>query len=96
MKKIHFICKNHNKNVFSPSIIMDFFHNRNYLSVNQEMISSCQNKKFQYFILRPGNAYNYLLRRLEISNNINNKYELNYKTNKIRQYRRYSRRINTI
>ena len=84
-KRDHFICKNHNKNFFSPSIIMDFFHNRNYLSVNQEMISSCQNKKFQYFILRPDNAYNYLLRRLEISNNINNKFELNYKTNKIRK-----------
>ena len=84
-KRDHFICKNHNKNFFSPFIINDFFHYRNYLSINQEMISSCQKKKFQYFILRPGNAYNYLLRRLEMNNNINNNYELNYKTNKIRK-----------
>ena len=84
-KRDHFICKNHNINFFSPSILNDFFHNRNYLSLSQDIISTCQNKKFKYFILRPSNAYNNSLRRLEMNNYINNKYEQNYKTNKDRK-----------
>ena len=47
-KREHFICKNHNIK-FSLSFFSDFFTYRNYLSLNQNMLNSCQKKKLEFF-----------------------------------------------
>ena len=78
-KRDHFICKNHNLKL-SSSFFSDFFHNRNYLTTNQDMISSCQPKKLEIFRLSL-EKFNKLSRRLQISHN-NNKHNYNIQRNR--------------
>ena len=77
-KREHFICKNHDMKL---SYLMDFFHNRKYLSKEQDMISSCQKKKIKIFRFSTAFSVNdVLLRRLQNTNK--KKYEYNIQRNR--------------
>ena len=77
-KRDHFLCKNHNLELsltIINEIINDFFQNRNYLTLDQDIMSGCQKRKLKlvrFLRLSSINWENILFtRRLEIINNIN-------------------------
>ena len=78
-KRDHPICKNHKMKL---SFLKDFFRNRNYLSTDQDMISSCQKKKLKMFRYST-TTFNRKLRRLQIIYNINIAYKYNIQRNRI-------------
>ena len=78
-KRDHPICKNHKMKL---SFLKDFFRNRNYLSTDQDMISSCQKKKLKMFRYSTA-TFNRKLRRLQIIHNINIAYKYNIQRNRI-------------
>ena len=70
-----FICNEHKLKITS-SLTSDFYYYRNYLFLNQ---SSCYNNKMENFRFNTySNGYRTYYRRLEIINNIRNRFNNNY------------------
>ena len=77
-KREHFLCKNHHLKIsfkIVGEIIKDFYKNRNYLTLDQNIMSGCQKRKFallRFLRLTSINWENILFsRRLEITDKIN-------------------------
>ena len=84
-KRDHFLCKNHNLkislNIFSE-IFTNFYENRNYLTLDQNIMSGCQKKKIKIAKRVAKIDWENILfsRRLEINDNINHD-NINYNHN---------------
>ena len=70
-KRNHFLCRNHKIKSYL-TIIDDFKQYRNYLTLDQNIMSGCQEKKFHFLKLLDISSIEWIpSRRLEINNNIN-------------------------